>query len=152
MTRWGRMPRSRRVRLVIVVIAVLASLVIRYWPELTGQAGAHDDGTALVAAAFEQRRSGFFVEVEGKVERLLRDDLDGSRHQKFLVRLASGQTLLISHNIDLAPRVPAQPGAAIRIRGEYEWNKRGGLLHWTHHDPQGRMAGGWIRLAGETYD
>lgn len=151
MTRWGRMPRSRRVRLVVVVIAVLASLAIRYWPELTGQVESAGDGSGVVAAAFEQRRSGFFVEVEGEVERLLRDDLAGSRHQKFVVRLASGQTLLVSHNIDLAPRVPAQPGDAIRIRGEYEWNERGGLLHWTHHDPQGRMAGGWIRLAGEEY-
>lgn len=53
--------------------------------------------------AFDSRRSGVQVQGEGVVTRTLSDDLDGSRHQRFIVRLNSGQTLLVSHNIDLAP-------------------------------------------------
>ncbi|QOY51204.1 DUF3465 domain-containing protein [Candidatus Sulfurimonas baltica] len=40
----------------------------------------------------------------GDVIRVLSDDNTGSRHQRFIIRLSSGQTLLIAHNIDLAPK------------------------------------------------
>ena len=58
----------------------------------------------------------------------------------------------ISHNIDLAPRIPdLERGDEVIFRGQYEWNQRGGVLHWTHHDPAGRRSGGWLRHGGETY-
>ncbi len=73
-------------------------------------------------------------------------------HQRFIVRLASGQTVLIAHNIDLAPRVAGLTvGATVRFQGEYEWNDRGGLVHWTHHDPEGRRSAGWIEYRGTRY-
>ena len=83
--------------------------------------------------------------------RILPDDNVGSRHQRFIVTLESGHTVLLSHNIDLAPRVPLAQGDRVVFRGEYEWNERGGVVHWTHHDPGGRRPGGWIRHRGETY-
>ena len=89
---------------------------------------------------------------EGIVERILRDDSSGSRHQRFLVRTATGVTVLIAHNIDLAPRVASlREGDRVTFNGEYEWNDKGGVIHWTHHDPAGRHEGGWIRHAGKTY-
>jgi hypothetical protein len=81
----------------------------------------------------------------------LRDDLEGQRHQRFILRLPDGMTVLISHNIDLAPRVPAEKGDAVEVFGRYEWNKRGGVIHWTHRDPKGRREGGWIEHKGERY-
>ena len=105
--------------------------------------------TSAIDAAFEARRSDAWVEDAGIVERVLADDRDGSRHQRFIVRLASGRTVLIAHNIDLAPRLePLRPGDPIRFRGQYEWNSQGGVVHWTHHDPSGRREGGWIEHGG----
>ncbi|WP_272975496.1 DUF3465 domain-containing protein, partial [Alcanivorax jadensis] len=76
----------------------------------------------------------------------------GSRHQKFILELASGQTILIAHNIDLAPRIPdLRDGESVSFYGEYEWNERGGVVHWTHHDPQGRHVDGWLKHDGKTF-
>jgi hypothetical protein len=103
-------------------------------------------------AAFEQRRSNLQVEGEGVVEKLLADDNDGSRHQRFVLRLPHGQTLLVAHNIDLAPRIESlNVGDEVRFFGEYEWNNKGGVLHWTHRDPQGRHPGGWLEHRGRRY-
>jgi hypothetical protein len=104
-----------------------------------------------IEEAFEARRSGVWVESSGVVDRLLADDRDGSRHQRFIVRLRGGRTLLFAHNIDLAPRAPIAPGRSIRFRGMYEWSERGGTVHWTHHDPDERHEGGWLEIDGRTY-
>ena len=64
----------------------------------------------------------------------------------------SNQTLLVSQNIDVAERIPLAERDSIEFRGQYEWNERGGVVHWTHHDPAGRHPGGWIRHAGELYE
>lgn len=101
--------------------------------------------------AFEARRSRVWLEVRGWVDRILRDDLKGERHQRFILRLADGLTVLVSHNIDLAPRVPVRLGDEVQVRGRYEWNKKGGVIHWTHDDPKGRLLGGWIRHEGRLY-
>ena len=104
--------------------------------------------TDRVLRAFETGRSGFMVTLDARVVKSLPDDRDGSRHQRFLIELAGGHTLLVAHNIDLAERIPLERDDAIRIRGQYEWNERGGVLHWTHHDPGGRRVGGWIEHEG----
>ena len=106
----------------------------------------------LLARAFEQRLSNIQVEGQGVVRRLLSDDNDGSRHQRFILELASGQTLLISHNIDLAPRVVGlRKGETVSFGGEYEWNEKGGVIHWTHHDPRKRHPAGWIKHNRRVY-
>lgn len=105
-----------------------------------------------IGRAFKTRTSNVQVEGEGVVTRMLADDRSGSRHQRFIVRLASGQTLLIAHNIDIAPRVDAlQEGDRVRFYGEYVWNEKGGTVHWTHRDPDGRHVAGWLRHKGRIY-
>jgi molybdopterin converting factor small subunit len=97
-------------------------------------------------------RSKQQLEGKGTVERLLADDNHGSRHQRFIVRLDSGRTLLVAHNIDLAPRIDSlHAGDTVAFFGEYEWNPKGGVIHWTHRDPQGRHVAGWIRHGGRIY-
>lgn len=113
---------------------------------------ASSGGDEALARAFEQRTSNVQVEGQGVVRRVLSDDDDGSRHQRFIVALASGQTLLISHNIDLAPRVVGlRKGDAVSFSGEYEWNAQGGVIHWTHRDPGRRHQAGWVKHNGELY-
>jgi len=94
----------------------------------------------------------FWTVVQGEVIKNLKDDTKGSQHQKFLVRLSSDITLLVAHNIDLAPRAPVSKGDQVTMRGEYAWNNRGGVLHWTHHDPKGKREGGWIEVDGKRYE
>jgi len=105
-----------------------------------------------IGRAFASRASNIQVQGEGTVVRVLPDDLDGSRHQRFIVKLASGQTLLFAHNIDIAPRVDRlEAGDSVRFSGEYVWNAKGGVIHWTHHDPGGRHVSGWVIHNGKTY-
>jgi len=106
----------------------------------------------ILARAFKQRSRNLQVEGQGVVQKVLSDDNDGSRHQRFILALASGQTLLIAHNIDLAPRVVGlRAGDAVSFSGEYEWNPEGGVIHWTHRDPGKRHPAGWIKHNGKVY-
>ena len=108
---------------------------------------------AAIESAYANRLGNQQVEGQGTVVKLLADDANGSRHQRFIVRLDSGRTLLVAHNIDLAPRIDGlRTGDTVAFYGEYEWNPKGGVIHWTHHDPQGRHPGGWIRYDGRTYE
>lgn len=106
-----------------------------------------------ITDAYQNRLSDIQVSGSGKVSRILRDDNQGSRHQRFILRLSSGQTLLVAHNIDLAPKINTlQNGDLVQFSGEYEWNPKGGVVHWTHHDPGGRHVGGWLKHNGRKYE
>lgn len=106
-----------------------------------------------VVAAIENRASNVQVEGEGTVIKVLADDNEGDRHQRFLLKIPAGQTLLVAHNIDLAPRIDGlKKGDQVEFSGEYEWNEKGGVVHWTHHDPRGRHAAGWLKHGGRKYD
>ncbi len=95
---------------------------------------------------------GSWIEVTGFVRRLLSDDNDGSRHQRFIIEVTNRCTLLVAHNIDLAERVPLGMGDRVHVRGLYEWNELGGLVHWTHHDPHGVEDGGYLRYRTRMYE
>lgn len=113
---------------------------------------AQASGDEVFSAAFRDRTSGIEVTGSGVVTRSLPDDNDGGRHQRFIVELSSGQTLLIAHNIDVAPRIDTlRVGEMARFHGVYEWNDQGGVVHWTHQDPTGGHEAGWIEYGGRRY-
>lgn len=121
-------------------------------PQTQIAAVAQRDDSELIRRAFENRQSDVQVQASGTIERVLTDDQDGSRHQRFIVKLPHGQTVLIAHNIDLAPRVaPLAVGDRVEFFGEYEWNDQGGVIHWTHHDPAGKHVAGWVKRGGQTF-
>lgn len=125
----------------------------------TADAGDAPREAAVIAAddalarAIREHAQGAQVSGRGVVARLLRDDREGSPHQKFLLRLDDGTTVLVAHNIDIAPRLDGLGvGDTVEFRGEYLWNPKGGTLHWTHRDPRGRHPDGALRWQGRTYD
>lgn len=152
-----RSPLPRR--LAIVFVATL----IAWWgarehsppgtaPSRVESSAAWHASDDPLLTAYLNRKSDVQIESEGVVKRVLPDDRNGSRHQRFILEGPSGRTVLVAHNIDLAPRVPdLAPGARIAFHGEYEWNERGGVIHWTHHDPRGEHPGGWIEFRGRRY-
>ncbi len=112
-----------------------------------------DKNNSALIEAFKHKKSDIFVEGAGVVKKLLADDNKGSRHQKFLVSISLEQTLLFAHNIDLAPRVEnLQIGDYVVFKGEYVYNPKGGVMHWTHQDPDGNQQGGWIKHNGKIYE
>lgn len=147
-----------------ILLAVLAAL----WNEFGGALdGGLATGTASVPdsvvdvasedatldAAFRDQRNDLQVRGRGTVVHVLPDDTRGSQHQRFLLETASGLTLLVAHNIDLAPRIPRlDRGDRVSFYGEYEWNEKGGVIHWTHHDPRGNHVDGWLERDGERYE
>ncbi|MDF3919706.1 DUF3465 domain-containing protein [Salinicola sp. LHM] len=149
--------------LVAIVIAALASQLVgggggasepssRSGVDLLPGAGTQASAEATLQRAFDTHREGFWIEASGQIVRVLADDREGSRHQRVIVTLDTGQTLLIAHNIDVAPRVERiEVGDRLRFRGEYVWNAQGGVIHWTHHDPDGTELGGWLEHQGRRY-
>ena len=121
-------------------------------PRPPAQAVAVEVNDQPLITACANRRSDVQLQTFGKVSRLLADDNEGSRHQKFIIGVSSGRTVLVAHNIDLAPRINSlQVGDVVELYGEYEWGEKGGVMHWTHHDPGNKHPHGWIKHKGKTY-
>lgn len=140
----------------LLAIAVAAALYFglgpRFAPNPGAPAASSSNEQSALRSAIAEQRSGVQVSGEGAVFKLLKDDNQGSRHQRFLIELAGGQTLLVAHNIDLAPRLDQlATGDTVAFHGVYEWNAQGGVIHWTHHDPVGRHVAGWLKHNGQTY-
>ena len=130
----------------VACLVAAVYLVSQYAPESTLSGSALQD-------AISAQQSDVQVEGSGTLVKILPDDNEGSRHQRLIVRLENGGTLLLAHNIDLAPRIPdLAVGDRIDFFGEYVWNEKGGIIHWTHHDPAGRHVGGWLKHKGKTYE
>lgn len=154
---------SRALKRKLSPLIVVLALGVLAWDEIStrlpagpdsaafGPAGASAD--ARLAQAFENRESDLQIAGSGTVVHVLPDDTKGSQHQRFLLELSTGQTLLVAHNIDLAPRVPELArGDRIGFFGEYEWTEKGGVIHWTHHDPGGRHVDGWLEREGRRFE
>jgi len=143
------MSSARRPRLVMT-IAGIALLALFTWTQrdpVNATTGSPD----AIAEAFRSRTSSVQVSGVGVVRRILPDDNEGSPHQRFILELSNGQTVLVSHNIDLAARLSSlDRGDTVEFFGEYEWNANGGVIHWTHHDPARRHVGGWLKHEGRT--
>ncbi|SET57288.1 Protein of unknown function [Nitrosomonas marina] len=155
-----------------VETTTLDEYLVRYYPNTNTYIGTKDEGVyvygnvfggllnagvitdfiepevnsdELLAQLFASVQSNVQVYGTGTVISILSDDLNGNRHQRFIIELKSKQTLLVAHNIDLAPRIDTLAlNDQIEFFGEYEWNDQGGIIHWTHHDPDAIHVNGWL--------
>lgn len=120
--------------------------------QVTVSMQAAAEANQRIEQAFRQREHNVAVQSAGVVAKVLADDNDGSRHQRFILKLDNEMTVLVAHNIDLAPRLEGlKAGDEVEFNGIYEWNAKGGVIHWTHHDPRGRHAAGWLRHHDRLY-
>jgi len=138
----------------LVVALLLGGLYYGYQEQsMIEVSGTVDVSPAQLATSNDTHwRSGNQVNGSGTVVRVLADDNDGSRHQRFILKLSSGRTVLIAHNIDLAPRVSSiSAGDTVSFFGQFESSAEGGVVHWTHDDPRGRHVDGWLEHGGQRY-
>ena len=135
---------------VIILIILLFSII--YTLEKDQNTPKTDIGSAQIERAYLKQQSNVQVQGSGMIIKILRDDLHGTKHQKFIVRITKELTVLIAHNIDLAPRVETLAEVEIiEFYGEYEWNKKGGVIHWTHHAPGNNHPDGWLKYKDRLY-
>lgn len=97
----------------------------------------------------------------GTVTKLLPDDNQGLKHEKFMFQVAdghggqfNGQTVTVAHDTTYAPYVPVKVGTQLEIKGDMLAGPK--VLHWTHKakDPQHpnpTHADGYIKMDGKIY-
>jgi hypothetical protein len=137
--------------LVLIVVVGFQEFNAVHKPTTTAPLSIGDFDTKL-RSAFENRQSNIQVLGSGEIIKVLVDDNKGSRHQRFILRTDTGQTILVAHNIDLAQRINGlKVGDDVEFNGEYEWNAKGGVIHWTHRDPEGRHESGWLKHESRIY-
>ena len=97
----------------VVAIVVYVSEQSGYFPAV--------NSAQPISNRYAEKLSDVQVQGEGIVVKVLADDLQGSRHQRFILKTADGLSLLVAHNIDLAPRLAGlKKGDKVRFYGEYE--------------------------------
>jgi len=135
----------------MMTIALLAG--IAWWidlPSLAGKILAKND-IDRVMTAWHSKTSNIMVEVEGRVMVELPDQEDYGHVQQFILELETGHRLMVSHDLEISQRVPLTRYSSVRVKGEYDWNETGGLIHWTHRDLDNARDGGWIDYNGVRY-
>lgn len=141
--------------LAILLVPILSSCLTNRISQISGNniAARAQSGFDQTQILYAQASGLSKVEVlfAARVKKLLPDDTQGLPHQRFLLELNNGTTVLVAHDTKYAPKVPIQPGDIVTIQGEYVWNKKGGLVHWTHHSDSPRHRGGYIDFNGQRY-
>ena len=111
-----------------------------------------EPGFRVLADAYLNKKSGMMAEVQGQVTRLIMDEEESARVQKFVICAISGQSRLVTHDLSRSDRVPVAIGDKVMVRGEYVWSEPGGTLICPTRDNGSGGRNGWIEHKGERYD
>ncbi|HLJ66786.1 MAG TPA: DUF3465 domain-containing protein [Chloroflexota bacterium] len=146
--------RSNTLIAILVLVLLAGGIaylrISRRSESVAGATQAARIGCTAVEDAFRAHRSGVWLTLGARVQRTLPDEQGTYRHQRFITVCPDGRTVLIVNDVSIGQRVPVVDGATVGVRGQYVWNALGGLVHFTHHDPQG-AAGGWILFRSRLY-
>ncbi len=124
---------------------------------LAACAGGGDSASnGAVYDAWRAHRSYVEVTANGSVARVLGSRLGpAGMHEGFLLHLTGaegrGLTVRVEDNTDLTGPIPMRAGDSAVVRGEYIYDPRGGIIHYTHRDPRGRHASGYVQVNGRLY-
>lgn len=151
MSQTGAHSRKKKLGWYLAAIAVLAVLASGAWWWQSRPGYEVESGFAIVEHAFRVRQSGIMTEVTGTVVRILLDDKDDLRNQKFVIRLPNDQSVLVVHDQKAGGRVPVSVGDTVLVRGEYMWTETGGTFRNTQRDFSPRRLHGWIDHEGDRY-
>jgi hypothetical protein len=153
--------KNKLLKIIILILIGISSSIYSYKESTTSSSTTSPSKgdsvltpIAKIKTYAKNQTSKVTVTIKGTVTKILSDDNSGARHQRFIIKLSNSQTLMISHNIDIAPRVNGlKVSRQIIVHGEYVWNEQGGLVHWTHHDPDGDGSheNGWIIYENKKY-
>lgn len=136
----------------IIILSILVVIGVWVSPGLRDAVGLTIDDADFIQRAWHEQLSNIVVETEAQVTAVLPEIEDFERRQVFVIELENGHKVQVQHNLDLARGVPVKRGSLVRLRGEYDWTPAGGVIHWTHTDPEGKREGGWIEFAGKRYN
>ena len=124
---------------------------------LPGACAAPNNPHGLIDAVAVCQNGARHTEImlDGSVQRVLgvRSGRSG-RHEGFYLSAAVPQSgrmpaVKVEDNIDITGYTPLHAGDRVQLKGQYECND--GVVHWTHHDPSGRHAAGYIRVNGTIF-
>lgn len=110
---------------------------------------AVDDGQIIQAQSQQARKVE--LTVTAPIKKLLREEDYREPHQRFLLILSNGTTVLVANDLKYGTFAPVQEGNVVRIHGEYIWNEKGGVLHWTHKSDEPNHESGYIDFNGMRY-
>lgn len=129
-----------------------------FGPIKAKEADANDPATAVVAQATGNDPDKVLfarhshVESVGQVVMLIVPEASSSGCQKFVIKLATGDLVLVNHNIEKAPPVEdLKLGDTVAFAGEYTTGLNGDEVTKTYADPTGAGQAGWIRHNGRVY-
>jgi hypothetical protein len=139
-------------RSILLILIALLFFIADYYKDKQDVSLPSAENSSTIEEAYNSRQQSVQVSGSGIVVKVLPDDVKGKKHQKFILKVNGGFTILIAHNIDIAPRIEnLKKGDEVIFYGEYEYNNKGGVVHWTHHDPRKKHQDGWLQHMGKTY-
>ena len=135
----------------VAAIALLGfSIAGRFWQAPSSY--NPEPGFKVLADAYLNKESGMVAEIQGRITRLIMDQEEPAREQKFVITAINGQSLLVTHDLSKSEEVPVAVGDTVMVRGEYVWTEPGGKLVWTTRDAGFGDRHGWIEHKGKRYD
>jgi len=119
-----------------------------------GGGAAEQPNNAQICSLYASGRSGVEVIGQGTVLAVIGTHAGPSgEHEGFLVKLERQCDLLlrIEANVGITGSIPLHEGETVTVKGQFEDDPTGGMIHWTHHDPAGRHVAGYVIAGGKIY-